>query len=92
MVAHHSTAAATDYGAPVATTNQRPTNKLHRPLTLANHVLHWISSLIVLGIAAYLISKYRHNTHMRYWVAVVSSSHVSFLIGSLVLQACNIAA
>jgi hypothetical protein len=66
MVAHNSTA-ATDYG-----TNPRPTNKLHRPLTLANHVLHWISSLIVMSIAAYLISKYRHNVHMRYWVALVS--------------------
>jgi hypothetical protein len=67
MVAHNS--ATTDYG---ATTSQRPANKLHRPLTLANHVLHWISSLIVMSIAAYLISKYRHNVHMRYWVALVS--------------------
>jgi hypothetical protein len=67
MVAHNS--ATTDYG---ATTSPRPANKLHRPLTLANHVLHWISSLIVMSIAAYLISKYRHNVHMRYWVALVS--------------------
>jgi hypothetical protein len=69
MVAHNAPATTTDYGA--ANTAQR-SNSLHRPLTLANHVLHWISSLIVMSIAAYLISQYRHNVHMRYWLAVVS--------------------
>lgn len=53
-----------DYGSAVHS------NKLHRPLLLANHVLHWISSIIVMSIAAYFIAEYGHNTHIRYWVAV----------------------
>lgn len=55
----------TDYGTAV-----NRSNKMHRPLILANHVLHWISSLIVMSIAAYFISKFSDNTHLRYWVAV----------------------
>ena len=58
----HST---NDYGAPAPRSN-----KMHRPALLANHALHFISSLIVLGIAAYFISAYTHNTHLRYWVGL----------------------
>jgi hypothetical protein len=56
-----------DYG----TTAGSP-NKMLRPLILANHVLHWISSLIVMSIAAYFIAHFSHNVHLRYWVAIVS--------------------
>jgi len=55
----------TDYGTAV-----NRSNKMHRPLLLANHLLHWISSLIVMSIAAYFISKFSHNTHLRYWVGL----------------------
>ncbi|CBX97669.1 hypothetical protein LEMA_P090780.1 [Plenodomus lingam JN3] len=61
--------AANDYGAPV--TNNR-SNKLYRPLIMANHVLHWISSIIVLGISAYFIHRYRHNTHLVYWLSIAA--------------------
>lgn len=60
-----------DYGAPAVRSN-----KLHRPLLAANHALHTISSLIVLGISAYFISEYTHNTHLRYWVALVRRSRI----------------
>lgn len=43
-----------------------------RPAILANHALHWISSVIVLSIAAYFIDKFSHNTHLVYWVTIVS--------------------
>lgn len=64
---HHNS----DYGAPVDRTA-----RMHRPLLLANHILHWISSLIVMSIAAYFISKYhaRRNTHLIYWVSIVRLS------------------
>lgn len=58
--------AATDYGTPAAGRS----NRMHRPALLANHALHWISSVIVMSIAAYFIHHYRHNTHLRYWVAL----------------------
>lgn len=61
-----ATTPANDYGAPAVRSN-----KLHRPLLAANHALHTISSLIVLGISAYFINEYTHNTHLRYWVALV---------------------
>jgi hypothetical protein len=60
------TTANSDYGAPAARSN-----KMHRPLITANHVLHWISSLIVLGISAYFIRNFRHNTHLVYWIVIV---------------------
>ncbi|KAH6643007.1 hypothetical protein C7974DRAFT_303538 [Boeremia exigua] len=56
-----------DYGAPTPRAN-----KLLRPLLAANHVLHIISSIIVLGISAYFINEYTHNTHLRYWVALAA--------------------
>lgn len=55
-----------DYGAP-----STRSSKILRPLILANHALHWISSIIVMSIAAYFIAHYRHNTHLRYWISVV---------------------
>ncbi|KAF1349484.1 hypothetical protein EJ07DRAFT_139910 [Lizonia empirigonia] len=60
-------APATDYGAPAVRSN-----RLHRPLLAANHALHLISSLIVLGISAYFIHKYTRNTHLVYWVALAA--------------------
>ena len=67
--ADRTAAPATDYGTPAVRSN-----KLHRPLLAANHALHTISSIIVLGISAYFINNYTHNTHLRYWVALVSIS------------------
>lgn len=64
--ANAAPAPATDYGAPAVRSN-----RLHRPLLAANHALHLISSLIVLGISAYFIHEYSHNTHLVYWVALV---------------------
>ena len=69
------TPATTDYGAPPARSN-----KMHRPLLLANHILHFISSIIVMSIAAYFIRHFSRNTHLLYWVALVSTlptSHVA---------------
>lgn len=68
--------ANSDYGAPAIRSN-----KLHRPLIIANHALHIISSLVVLGISAYFIDKYAHNTHLVYWTALVChpSSFTSFI-------------
>ncbi|KAF9691965.1 hypothetical protein EKO04_010068 [Ascochyta lentis] len=60
-------APTTDYGAPAVRSN-----KLRRPLIAANHALHLISSLIVLGISAYFLNKFTHNTHLRYWVALAA--------------------
>jgi len=59
------TTANTDYGAPAARSDKM------RPLLTANHALHLISSIIVMSIAAYFIAHFNHNTHLRYWVAVV---------------------
>jgi len=59
--------AAEDYGTPAARSN-----RLHRPAILANHALHWISSVIVLSISAYFIHKFTHNTHLRYWVSIAA--------------------
>lgn len=59
-------APGTDYGSPAVRSN-----RLHRPLLAANHAVHTISSLIVLGISAYFINEYTHDTHLRYWVALV---------------------
>jgi hypothetical protein len=56
-----------DYG----TTVNRST-RWHRPTILANHLLHWISSMIVLGISAYFIHEFSHNAHLIYWVTIVS--------------------
>ncbi|KAL5400228.1 hypothetical protein PMIN03_012558 [Paraphaeosphaeria minitans] len=47
-------------------------NRLHRPAILANHAMHWVSSIIVLGISAYFLRNFTHNTHLRYWVSIVS--------------------
>jgi hypothetical protein len=68
----------TDYGTATGTSN-----KMHRPAILANHILHWISSIIVMSIAAYFISAYPNNTHLVYWLSVVSVQHSSALKGSL---------
>lgn len=57
----------TDYGAPAGRSS-----RAHRLAILANHWLHWSSSIIVLGISAYFIANYSHNTHLVYWITVVS--------------------
>ena len=62
-------AAATDYGAPAATS----TGKQYRPMILAANWLHWVSSIIVMSIAAYFIAHFSHNTHIIYWVTIVSA-------------------
>ena len=72
IMARHNT---NDYGTSAGTSN-----KLHRPIILANHVLHWISALIVMSIAAYFISAFPHNTHLRYWVSIVSAECPFFSI------------
>jgi hypothetical protein len=61
---------ANDYGTAAGTSN-----KMHRPAILANHILHWISSLIVMSIAAYFISAYANNTHLVYWITIVRVQH-----------------
>jgi hypothetical protein len=79
--ADRTAAPGTDYGTPAVRSN-----KLHRPLLAANHALHTISSIIVLGISAYFINDYTHNTHLRYWVALVRPpSHCT-----LVTSPCDI--
>ena len=64
-MARHAT---NDYGAATVRTN-----KLHRPALLANHALHFSSAVIVLGIAAYFISAFTHNTHLRYWTGLAAA-------------------
>ena len=58
---------ANDYGSPV-----NRSNRMHRPAILVNYAFHWISSIMVLSIAAYFIANYSHNTHLVYWISVVS--------------------
>jgi len=58
---------ATDFGTPVSRLN-----RVHRPAILANHALHLISSIIVLGIAAYFINEYSNNTHLVYWISIAA--------------------
>ncbi|KAF1969005.1 hypothetical protein BU23DRAFT_247517 [Bimuria novae-zelandiae CBS 107.79] len=70
-----------DYGTPAPARS-----KSIRPAILANHALHFISSLIVLGIAAYFISAFTHNTHLRYWVGLAAAD-VLFYIPTLFLPA-----
>jgi hypothetical protein len=67
--ANTTTATTSDYGAPAIRTH-----KLHRPLLALTHALHLICALIVLGISAYFINNYTHNTHLVYWVSLVRSS------------------
>lgn len=50
-----------------------------RTALTANNVLHWISSIIVMSIAAYFISKYRHNTHLVYWVTIAAIDAILYL-------------
>jgi hypothetical protein len=68
MARRHDTS---DYG---TATNR--SNRLHRPAILANHALHWASSVIVMSIAAYFIDKFSHNTHLIYWICVVGVKNV----------------
>jgi hypothetical protein len=68
-------APTSDYGAPAA----QP-NKLLRPLLTANNVLHFISSVIVMSIAAYFIANYNRNTHLVYWVSIVRCLSIFSLI------------
>jgi len=65
--------AADKYGTPApAPAPAARSNRFHRPAILANHALHWLSSIIVLGISAYFIHKFTHNTHLRYWVSIAA--------------------
>jgi hypothetical protein len=77
-MARHAT---NDYGTPAARSN-----KMHRPLILANHALHWISSVIVMSLAAYFISDYGHNAHLVYWVTIAAIDTLIYL-PALVLPA-----
>jgi len=66
--------ATNDYGSPAVRSN-----RLHRPAILANHAVHWISSIIVLGISAYFIAKFTHNTHLVYWVTVAAIDAIIYI-------------
>jgi len=70
-----------DYGSPAV-----GSNRLHRPAILANLALHWLSTIIILGIAAYFIAKFSHSTHLVYWVSVAAIDAVIY-IPALVLPA-----
>lgn len=67
---HHSN----DYGSSAPARS----NSL-RPAILANHVLHWVSSIIVMSIAAYFIAKWPHNAHLRYWVSIAAIDAVLYI-------------
>ncbi|ETI22101.1 hypothetical protein G647_06172 [Cladophialophora carrionii CBS 160.54] len=67
-------APTSDYGSPA-----RRSNPALRPAILANHWLHWISSIIVLGISAYFIAHYNHNTHLVYWVTIAAIDALIYL-------------
>jgi hypothetical protein len=41
-----------------------------RLLSLLNNWLHLSSIIIVLGISAYFINSYTHNTHLVYWLTI----------------------
>jgi len=58
---------ANDYGSPADRSN-----RMHRPAILANHALHWTSSLIVMSIAAYFIANFSRDTHLVYWICVAA--------------------
>lgn len=73
-MARHAT---NDYGAPAAA--PAGSNRFHRPALLATHALHLISSLIVLGISAYFIANFRHNTHLRYWVSIAAVDSLLYI-------------
>ncbi|KAH3949345.1 hypothetical protein HBI56_103690 [Parastagonospora nodorum] len=62
-----TTTTNSDYGAPTVSAN-----KTSRLLLTATHALHLISSLIVLGIAAYFIANFGHNTHILFWICVAA--------------------
>ncbi|KAL1603974.1 hypothetical protein SLS60_005566 [Paraconiothyrium brasiliense] len=64
-MARHAT---NDYGTP----GPARTTRTLRPLLLANHALHFASSVIVLGISGYFIHKFTSNTHLRYWIGVAA--------------------
>ncbi|KAF2033058.1 hypothetical protein EK21DRAFT_86498 [Setomelanomma holmii] len=73
-MAQHDTHANTDYGAPAVRSN-----KMHRPLIMANHALHFVSSLIVMSIAAYFIHNFPHNTHLVYWVSIAAIDTILYI-------------
>jgi len=58
---------ANDYGRPAYRSN-----RMHRPAILANHAIHWASSLIVMSIAAYFIAKFSRDAHLVYWICVAA--------------------
>jgi len=74
---------ANDYG-----TAADRSARWHRPAILVNHVLHWISALIVLGISAYFINNYSHNTHLVYWISLAAVDALLYL-PALVLPAVS---
>ncbi|KAF2276390.1 uncharacterized protein EI97DRAFT_458326 [Westerdykella ornata] len=67
--------ATNDYGTAAAPRS----NKLHRPLILANHFLHWSSSVIVMSISAYFVAKFSHNTHLIYWLTIAAIDTLLYL-------------
>jgi len=72
--APRANAGTNDYG-----TSAGRSNRAHRPAILANHWLHWISSLIVLGISGYFIHNYNHSTHLVYWVVIAAIDVIVYL-------------
>ncbi|KAF2868843.1 hypothetical protein BDV95DRAFT_579487 [Massariosphaeria phaeospora] len=73
--------AANDYGAPADRTST-----MLRPLLMANHALHWVSTLIVLAISGYFIDKFSRNTHLVYWISIAAIDTILY-IPALVLPA-----
>jgi len=59
-------------------------NRQLRPGILVNHWLHWLSSLIVMSIAAYFIDHFHRDEHLIYWVTIAAID-VFLYIPALVL-------
>ncbi|KAF2193126.1 hypothetical protein K469DRAFT_619719 [Zopfia rhizophila CBS 207.26] len=50
-----------------------------RPAILANHFLHWASSVIVMSITAYFIAHFARNQHLIYWITVAAVDTLVYL-------------
>jgi len=54
-------------------------NRMLRPAILANHFLHWASSVIVMSIAAYFIAHFAHGQHLIFWITVAAVDTAVYL-------------
>jgi hypothetical protein len=79
----HPTIADVDYTAP----DRARSNRIHRPLIIATHALHLVSSVIVLSMVAYLLSEFdrdinvehpNYGRHLLYWLLVVRISRAMY--------------